>query len=326
MSGHLSKRVIIKRDMERWFDKNPVRELPDGNVTKVYPFHVSLEGLESKVLCREEADYDIFVKVLCLCARRKNTILVIYTVVSNHAHCIILSRDQSGANSFVDDVKKVYSMYFSKKYHDTHVLKRNDAKAIYLDSDHYVRNAIAYVVRNALDNGAMSVQEYKWTAFRAAFCGGKVSALGKVRKVAGLSRREVRVIMHTGDNLDNVSWIVNDKNELEPVSFCDWQYIEGAFRNDQGFFLRLIGGVNTAEMDSKLVSAPRVMRTDAELLLSVNEISQRWFSAGVHDLSIEKKARLLMYVSHSFKSTPSQLARIFELKTEIVSQWLGKKK
>lgn len=312
--------------MERKFEKNPVRELPDGAITKVYPFHVSLEGLESKILCREEADYDMFVKALCLCARRKNVILVIYAVVSNHAHCIILAADQAGADSFVDDVKKAYSMYFSKKYQDPGVLRRNDARAIYLDTDYYVRNAIAYVVRNAMDNGATSVQEYKWTGYQAFFCGGKVPSGIVVRKVSVLSTREVRQIMHTGDKLDDVRWLINEANELEPVSFCDWRYVESAFRHDQSFFLRLIGGVNTAEMDSKLIDLPRTRRTDNELLLSVNEMSQRWFSAVVHDLPEEKKARLMPYVYHCFRTTPSQLARVFEVAPEKANRWLGKEK
>jgi len=312
--------------MERRFERNPLRELPDGTTTRVFPFHVSLEGLESKVLCREEADYDAFVKVICLCARRKNVILVIYTVVSNHAHSIVLACNQAGADAFVDEIKKMYSMYFRRKYQDAAVLRRNDAKTIFLDSDRYVRNAIAYVIRNALDNGAANAHEYKWTGFRAAFCGGNVAGGNKTRLVSSLSKRERRQIMHTGEKLDDVRWLVDEAGEMEPVSICDWHYIESAFINEQSFFLRLIGNVNTAEMSNKLVCAPRVMRTDGELLLTVNEISQRWFYADVNKLPIEKKSRLLAYVYHSFRTTPSQLARIFELRLDIVSQLLGRKK
>ncbi len=76
--------------MKRCFERNPYRELPDGTITRVYPFHVSLQGLEARILSREDSDYDAFVKYLCLSARRRNVILVIYAVVSNHSHCVIL--------------------------------------------------------------------------------------------------------------------------------------------------------------------------------------------------------------------------------------------
>ncbi|MBO7585461.1 MAG: hypothetical protein J6T09_07310, partial [Bacteroidales bacterium] len=90
-----------------------------------------------------------------------------------------------------------------------------------------------------------------------------------------------------GDKLDDVGWMIDEENRLVPVSICDWQYVESAFGNDQSFFLRMIGGVNTPEMNNKLLIAPRTRRTDNELLLSVNEISRRWFGVDVQALSNE---------------------------------------
>lgn len=308
------------------FERNPLRELPDGTITNVFPFHVSLKGLESKVLCRDDSDYDVFVKYICICARRKNVILVIYAVVSNHAHCVIMAHSQAEADAFAQDVKKVYSMYCARKYGDNSVMKGMDASAIWLDSDSYLRNAIAYVVRNAMDNGAKSIQEYKWTGFRAMFCGGKPSGAAEVRRVRDLTKMETRQIMHTGDKLGDVRWLINEDDELEPASICDWRYVEEAFLGEQSFFLWLVGGVNNAEMTTMLEVAPRTKRTDSELLVSINEIAQRWFKKDVSELSQERKARLLSYVYHAFRSDPSQLARTFELSREFVLTCLRKRR
>ena len=40
------------------------RMLPDGTICNVQPFHVSMEGMEKAVLCRDAADYDAFVKII----------------------------------------------------------------------------------------------------------------------------------------------------------------------------------------------------------------------------------------------------------------------
>ncbi len=317
--------TIVPIIMKSYFDRNPYRQLPDGRTMRLFPFHICLEGLESRVLCRDDSDYDVFVKIICLAVHRKEAVLVIYTVVSNHMHCLILASDIDTADSCVDEIKKLYSMYFNRKYQEFKVLKRNDAKAIFLDSDYYVRNAIAYSIRNALDNGAKNVQDYKWTGFKAAFCDGRCSSGKRVRPVSALTKNERRTIFHTGDKLDDVGWLIDDEDRLEPVSICDWRYIESAFNNDQGFFLRLIGGVNISEMNNKLLVAPRSRRSDNELLLSVNEIAQRWFAANVNELPVEKKARLLIYVYRSFKTTPAQLARVLEIKSDTVRQLLGQK-
>lgn len=289
----------------------------------MFPFHICIEGLEKKILCRDDSDYDVFVKVISIATHRKHAILVIYTVVSNHIHCIILATDTGVADSVSNEIKKLYSMYFNKKYKDSKVLKRNNAKALYLDSDYYVRNAIAYVVRNALDNGAVSVQDYRWTGFRAVFCRGECPLDKHIRQVRTLKKDERRLIMHSGDKLDDTGWLIDGENRLVPVSICDWRYVESAFHNDQSFFLRMIGGVNTSEMNNKLLIAPRTRRTDNELLLSVNEISRKWFGVDVQALSNEKKSRLLKYVNHSYKTTPAQLARTFEIENDVVVRMLG---
>lgn len=312
--------------MKRRFERNPYRELPDGTIAKVYPFHFSLEGLETRILCREDSDYDAFVKIICVCAIRTNVIVVIYTVVSNHVHCIILAPDQETADAFAREVKRMYPMYFSRKYSDRSVLKGIDASAVYLYSDQYLRNAIAYVVRNAMDNGAESIQQYRWSGFRSIFCGGKPATKKGQLKVCELSRRSKRRIMHTDDNLEKVPWLLDENEELEPVTICDRRYVEDAFFNDQAYFLRLIGGVNTAEMHSSLVDGPRVKRPDTDFLIAVNDISQRWFNRPVRELPIEKRARLMLYIYHSYRTDPSQLARTFELRREEVLRLIGRRK
>ena len=49
-------------------DRSVVRKLPDGRTRNVEPYHVCLKGLETAVLCRDEEDYDVMVKVLAVCA------------------------------------------------------------------------------------------------------------------------------------------------------------------------------------------------------------------------------------------------------------------
>lgn len=300
------------------FERNPYRKLPDGTIARVFPFHVSLEGLEDRLLCRSEKDYDTFVKIICICAYRKNVILIMYVVVSNHAHFVILARSQAEADSMAIEVKKMFSMYFNRTYDDRSVLKGVDAKALWLDNDWYLQNAIAYDIRNAFDNGAYSVQDYKWTGFRGMFCHGRVNT--KVRKVRELSKREISKIMHTYDDLSHVDWLINEDNELEPASTCDWQYLEAAFGNCQSEFIKKIGTVNKAQMNQRLIKSSRTMLTDEEFMRLSCEVSQRWFQIDPHSLSIERKNRIIPYLFRIQKTSVSQIARVFEMKQEEVSQ------
>ena len=145
-----------------------IRPLPSGKTCHVHPFHVCLKGTESSVLCRDDEDYDAMVKIIAVSSRRKDVIVVIYTVVSNHCHIVVLAPSQAEAFAFGEDVKRMYSMWFSRKYGEKGVLRRIQTSAIWLDSDWYVRNALAYVPRNALDNGC-NVDEYRWSGYSAMF-------------------------------------------------------------------------------------------------------------------------------------------------------------
>lgn len=268
-----------------------------------------MKGTESSVLCRDDDDYDALVKIIAVSSWRKNVIVVIYIVVSNHCHVVVLSPSQVEALAFGEEIKRVYSMWFSRKYGERGVLRRIQTSAIWLDSDWYVRNALAYVPRNALDNGC-NVDEYRWSGYSAMFRKADISS---GRLVSGLTRREKERLLHTGEDLSSVGWMLDSAGRLIPTSFCDSKYLEQAFEGSQAFFLKTIGSLNPAEMSQKLVDSPRTRVTDGELLKSVEELSNRWFGSGLAGLSVERKLRLLPYVFRTRKTSSHQMARVLGL-------------
>ena len=300
-------------------NRTVLRQMPDGSVRYAQPYHVSMEGQKTVVLCRDDEDYDAMVKIICVCARRKNVIVIVYAVVSNHSHVAILAICQEDADAFSEEIKRMYSMWFSRKYGRTGIMRTVDVKALLLDSDWYTRNALAYVPRNALDNGC-NVDEYPWSGYKAMFSGQPPTGC----PVASMSKEMKREVMHTGDKLSDVRWLVDDNGRLIPKSICDFEYLEQVFEHDQTYFLKTIGGQNSAEMRHKLVEAPRHMLTDNEFLKIAEETSQRWFSSPIDQISIDRKIRLIPYLFRTVKTTVPQLSRSFGLPREEVSHILGR--
>ena len=301
---------------------NPVyRILPDGSHGWVHPFHLSFEGLEKMIICRDDEDCDMLVKCIFLCARKAGVLVIIYAVVSNHAHVALLALNHAIAKGFGNEVKRRYSQYFQKKYNEIKVLKGADVNIQAIDSMYYLRNVLAYVPKNAYDNGARSLSEYKWTGFRAFFRKGEPAE--RLVSVKDMPRRDWRDIFRTGDSLKDVPWKVNLQGELDPASCCDIEYLEKAFNNDETFFLGKVGNVNVAEMNQKLVESPRKMKTDAEFIKEVEELALRWFGIPLKDMSISQKSRLIPYVFHTNKTTVKQLARCFGLECSHISRLLN---
>ena len=201
-------------------------------------------------------------------------------------------------------------------------MKKVDVKALLIDSDWYTRNALAYVPRNALDNG-YNVDEYPWSGYRAMFSQDATERVG-ARPVSSLRRDEMRRIMHTGDKLKDVPWLLDDSDRLIPSSICDSAYLEQAFGNDQSFFLRTIGSLNPAEMNQKLIDNPRMRLTDSEFYKYAASVSLRWFKTELSKLSLEQKSRLIPYINRTMKTSVPQLARTFALDRNVIRKMLGK--
>lgn len=219
------------------------RALKNGRVAWVRPFHVCMEGLESATICRDEEDYDAMVKHIFTCAYKAGVIVVIYAVVSNHAHAVVLGETEQSVRAFSDNLKRVHSMWLHRKYGEFAALQRTDAHISPITTIAYARNALAYVPRNAMDNGADNLATYKWTGFRGMFCGEERAGNG-CRRVSELCTREKESIMHTRERLSDVVWELNAEGEIEPGSACDHAYLEMIFNHDQAYFLKCIGSLN----------------------------------------------------------------------------------
>ena len=160
------------------------RKLPDGQVRTVYPFHMSLEGKSTAVLCRDDDDYDAMVKIICVTAWKENVIIIIYAVVSNHCHAAVLATDRMRAERFGKEVKRLYAMWMRHKYGEKNYLDKTSSQAMPMQTNSHIRNAIAYIPRNAIDNKCQ-VNTYPWSGYRAMFNDSlpdgciKVSSLSK---------------------------------------------------------------------------------------------------------------------------------------------------
>lgn len=304
------------------FQRVVTRTLPDGTAARVYPFHISLEGLESNLLCRDEEDYDTVEKCMFVAAWICNVLIVIHIVMSNHGHLTVLAQGWEQAWQTAELIKKKCSMFIADKYSEPKVLLGTKADVQLLDTDWYVRNTLAYIPRNVVELG-IRVEDYQWCSFRAMFAGGRSTA--GIRSVVALSRREKEALLHTHADLSRVPWQLDADGHLVPVTCCDWQYLESAFNGDQAFFLKSIGTVNSAEMEQKLVLNHRERQRDSEFLVTVNDLCSRWFQKMPFELTLEQKTRLVPYLYRCYRTTANQLARCMRMERADVERILKRK-
>lgn len=304
------------------FQRIPTRRLPNGDIAAVYPFHICTKG--EKVVFRNTDDLRMAFNFLPICALRSNVIIVIQCVLNTHFHCIILARSYEDARSFGNCFKKSVSMCLARTYGiKLDHFRDVDSKPILLEDDRYLRNAICYVLANALDAGG-TVDSYPWSGYRALFCGGCVS--GKVSKVSDMTRRMVRKILRADINLKNVSWMINDQEVLEPASFCDWRYVEDAFYGDISFFTRILGITDRDQMDCMMIEDHLKRKSLNELKADVEERCMRRYGKTIPHMTRSQKIPILKLVNHTNKASVKMLARCFEMPDMEVSTILKRTK
>lgn len=304
------------------FQRIVARTLPDGRTTQVYPFHLTMEGLESNLLCRDEEDYDVVEKYMYVAAWECNVLVVSHVVMSSHGHQCVLAPNLEHVLNLANTLKQRCSMHISRKYGERNILLGTSADVQILDSDWYVRNVLAYIPRNVVELG-IRPEDYRWSSYRSMFVMGVCT--DGVYRVSALSRREKESMMHTHADLSRVPWQLDRDGHLVPVTCCDWQYAEAAFGGDQAFFLKTVGSVNCAEMDLKLVLNHRGRRTDSAFFLTVDDLAGRWFQKKPFELTAEQKTRLVPYLYHCYRTSVPQLARCMRMERSEVERIIRKK-
>jgi hypothetical protein len=299
------------------FQRVVERILPDSSVAKVYPFHVCLEGTESVLLCQDDEDFDHLEKSFFLGALDANALVVSEIVLATRGLCAVLAVNWEGAEAVGEFVKKRHSQYIAKKYGERNVMARTRISVQYLDSDRYLRNALAYIPRNAVDTG-YRIEDYPWSSYRGIFAG----QVQGVRAVSGLSRREKETLLRTHKDLSQVPWVLDEQDRIVPNSACDCAYVESAFLDDQAYYLRMIGEVNPAEMRQKLVLNNHVWQSDSKFIVCVTDVAGRWFQKEVLALTTVEQAKLIIYLFRSYYTSVAQLARCLQLRPEDVRRVL----
>lgn len=289
------------------FQRIVSRVLPDGTSSLVCPFHVCSEGKENRVVCKDDEDLKVAFNFIPICARRSNVIVLMDCVLNSHMHSAILASNYRDAMNFGESYKKSYSKYFCAKYGgNPEVYIRTDTRPIPLEDDRHVRNTLCYIPRNSLDAG-VSVDKYKWSSFGIMFSRGLDRT--SFTEVSKLKYREKRLLLRTSDDFSNCNWLIDNEGIIIPESYCDREYAESAFFNDERFFLKVLGLTEDKQMELDLVLDYNRNRSVQEIIKVSQERSLRKYGLGFDLLTFKQKIPLINYLYYSFKVSPAQIAR-----------------
>lgn len=241
--------------------------------------------------------------------------------MSNHLHIVLVGADREQAETYIRALKQNISSYLRKKYGIAKSLKGIGHCISIIDSDKYLRNCIAYVLRNAICAKVCSkIEEYPWSSYSAYF---NRSGVKSSVKISDLSFRERRKILKTRDEYGDAPLYIDDTGRIINKCFVRYDIVEKAYYKSGRHFLTCLGSCNDSQMEYDLSIKPQIKVNDFNMMESVNRLlSDRFNGRSLSNLTNAEKCKIIKHLYFNNKTTISQLSRILGLPKELISQIL----
>ena len=148
-------------------------------------YHLCTEGLSETVMFKDNEDYVTGINYLAVCQIALNQTalnqtalnqtapnqieIIAFCLMSNHLH-IVAKGENAILKKFIISFKRRYSMWLARKYNEHKILHRTAFTIKEIGSTEYLKQVIAYVLRNPIAAGInVSPFQYKWSSASCYF-------------------------------------------------------------------------------------------------------------------------------------------------------------
>lgn len=125
--------------------------------------HVINRGVNQSDIYLCDADYEMFLMIVCKACRNYRVILHDYCLMSNHFH-LLVECELENISLFMKHINSNYAIYVNKKYKRSGHLWQGRFYSRFVNSDEYFYTLVKYIEHNPIEAGmANLVGEYPHT-------------------------------------------------------------------------------------------------------------------------------------------------------------------
>lgn len=127
-------------------------------------YHVMNRGRRGEALFSNEADYLAFIQLLKEVTGMWDIRIAAFCLMSNHYH-LLLQTPNANLSRCMRHINGVYTQRYNRRYNLDGSLFRGRYKAILIDEDTYLLEAVRYIHRNPLNAGLVDqLKQYPWSS------------------------------------------------------------------------------------------------------------------------------------------------------------------
>lgn len=283
-------------------------------------YHICTDGLSRKLLFRDRNDYIYGMNDIPACLQLIEGEIICFSLMPNHVHFIVHTSAEN-AKRFIENYKKRLSGRLMRKYNEPHSLSRLGTLIKDIDSEDYLKTAIAYVLRNPLAANMVCLPNtYRWGSgylyFRQSeitLCTNRTQRLGELTRRKMWEYTGVRSELPENYTIDNEG-VILPENYINPkiaerIFGSPKQFLYYLSKNDDGEF----------EISQGIISKISYSYGQLREILyktSLNEYRTKNFD----DLDIARKLKIAILMKKRYGISYKQFARLTGIDPNILHE------
>ena len=280
-------------------------------------YHVSSHGLERNDIFKGKEDFIHGMNDIAICVLSFDVVILAFCLMSNHFHFVLYGSAEE-CRRFSEEYKRRCGMRMRQMAGDVKGMKGNDVRIDRIDSQEYLENTIAYVLRNPLAAGiSIMPYLYPWSSASVYF---RNEVEPKGLKVSQLSlRRRERVILRSHQTVPD-TYMIDTEDIILPSCYVDVKMVEKIFRHPARLLAFMARKIEP-DVEVRLGIMESVSITDQELLTQMNELIKLEFGkSSLCQLLMEERLNLCLLLKRNFGAGVKQISRVTRLSPNVVGK------
>ena len=279
-------------------------------------YHVSSHGLEKNDIFKNREDFIAGMNDVAICLIGCPISILAFCLMSNHFHFILYGTYEE-CRIFVQEYKRKCAMRMRRSAGEVKGLKGVQVQIDEIDSMEYLRNAIAYVLRNPLAAGIFLMPyHYPWSSASLYFSNHAV--MGGELLCAMSERKRNRILKSCLSVPDN--YRIDAQGVILPGCYVDVQAVERIFGHPSRLMHFLARKIES-DIELHMGIADKVIMTDQDILTQLPVLIREHFSKDcLEQLSVEQRIKLCPLLKRNFGAGAKQIARLTRLGVDVVAK------
>ena len=275
-------------------------------------YHVCTDGMSRNILFKDDKDFIKGMNAVAVCRLTFGVGILCFCLMSNHVHFII--------KGTYDECVGFIRLY-KKRMNELLEGANTDVSVKPIDTEDYLKTAIAYVLRNPVAAKLPIVPgEYRWSSGNCYFADASMYGR-RFTKASDFGSTEMRQRFNTRHALPG-DYLITEEGIIWPRCYVDYKTVERLYRTPATFLYHL---AKNMDMENELTTdiLRKANYSDQELYNSASAICHSQFGKeALGQLSIEEKLSIARIVRKKYGASAKQISRITGLDPQLLKELL----